>query len=91
MNTAEAEAVRKPDQESMAISLCVSALERLTADETARVLGYIGGRYLPKLTIARKELDARIEVVEQHAREAACLWCRSLESVEDAAELATTQ
>lgn len=81
----------KSDPESIAISLCVSAIEPLTAEETGRVLRYVGERYLSRLKAARQELDAKIKIIEQHARLDACEMCRSLASTESESENGLTQ
>jgi hypothetical protein len=87
----DAEYRRRGDDESIAISFCVSALEPLTADQTARVLRYLAERYVHKLTAERDALDAKIAVVKQHAREQACDLCRSLESGEPATQISAMQ
>jgi hypothetical protein len=87
----ESQVRHKSDRESLAISLCVSAIEPLGADETARVLRYIGERYLNRLRSERQALDAKIKIIEQHARLDACDLCRSLPNVETPTESNLTQ
>jgi hypothetical protein len=81
-NSTVNEVRHKSDPESIAISLCVSAIEPLSADQTARVLRYIGGRYLDRLRLEQRTLEAKIETVEQHAREEACDLCRVITNAE---------
>lgn len=67
------------DSESLAIAVCVGVLEPLSNESSARVLVYIGSRYLERLKMARADLQARIAVVEQHARSQQCQVCRNLD------------